>query len=490
MMMMSTTHASQQHLFTLPDIGEGVAEGEILQWLVSEGSLVQEDTPLLEVMTDKVTVEIPAPKTAVLAKHLVAVGDVVPVGSPICQWGETTATATEPTTTEEPTTSLEAFDALASLANAIVADATVAYQQTPIQAQPANTVSSALSNSGEHRVLAAPATRKLARTMGVDLTTVTGSAPNGRITPEDVQQAFAVQQQPTTVKPITPASKPSCSFTVAQAVSSSTTTTTTPSVLLPTESTNGVKTVKPATAPQPPTPLVENTTTTTRPYTGIRRTIGDRLLAAKKSIPDFAFIESIDVTQLELFREQAKPVLASKGIKLSILPFVLKAVSQALLAFPALNAELREAEGSIIEKHFVNLGLAVDAPSGLVVPVLHQAHQQSVAQLAQNVQTLAEQARTGQLPRTAMQGGTFTVTSIGSIGGTIGIPIINPPEVAILAVNRITKQPVVNAKDEIVVGKVMNLTLTVDHRVVDGAEAARFMNHVKQLLESPLALVL
>jgi pyruvate dehydrogenase E2 component (dihydrolipoamide acetyltransferase) len=214
------------------------------------------------------------------------------------------------------------------------------------------------------------------------------------------------------------------------------------------------------------------------------------LLVAKKTIPDFAFIEAIDVTQLEALREKAKPLLQAQGIKLSILPFVLKAVSQALLAFPALNSELRETEGKIIEKQFVNLGLAVDTPTGLVVPVLQQAHQQSVQELAKNIQVLAEQARTGKLARSAMQGGTFTVTSIGSVGGTIGIPIINPPEVAIMAVNRIVKQPIVNDRDEIVVGKMMNLTLTVDHRVVDGADAARFMNHVKQLLEAPLALLL
>jgi pyruvate/2-oxoglutarate dehydrogenase complex dihydrolipoamide acyltransferase (E2) component len=474
-MMSLTQQSSQLNQFTLPDIGEGVAEGEILQWLVAEGTVVQEDSPLLEVMTDKVTVEIPAPKTAVLAKHLVSVGDVVPVGSPICLWGgEDTTTAPQSALAEPNTTSLEAFDALASLANAIVADATTAYETVP----PVETASASGIVPNTRNVLAAPATRKLARTMGIDLTTVTGSAPNGRITPADVQQAFAVPQQPVATKQsAVPTPKPSCSFTVAQTTVP--TPASVPTVLLPIES------VK-----QPAVSVVEHSNTTERPYTGIRRTIGDRLLTAKKSIPDFAFIEAIDVTQLELLREQAKPVLAAKGVKLSILPFVLKAVSQALLAFPSLNAELREAEGKIVEKHFVNLGLAVDAPTGLVVPVLHQAHQQSVAQLAQNVQTLAEQARAGQLPRTAMQGGTFTVTSIGSIGGTIGIPIINPPEVAILAVNRITKQPIVNANDEIVVGKMMNLTLTVDHRVVDGAEAARFMNHIKQQLEAPFSLVL
>lgn len=461
MMMMSTTTASAD-LFTLPDIGEGVAEGEILQWLAEEGTLVQEDSPLLEVMTDKVTVEIPAPKTAILGKRLVQVGDVVPVGSPICQWREATEQSSEmPSAIPEAS-----VNELALLADAIVHDATEAYV-APIVATEETSV------DGKW-VLATPATRKLARTMGIPLEKIKGSGENGRVTQADVQQAFERQQSPSVEKPVV-AETPmvSCSFTV-----------------------NPNKPIRQTLPTHLPTETVSiekatpSTQTTERPYTGIRRTIGDRLLVAKKTIPDFAFIEAIDVTQLEALRERAKPLLQAQGIKLSILPFVLKAVSQALLAFPALNSELREAEGKIIEKQFVNLGLAVDTPTGLVVPVLHQAHQQSVHQLAKNIQVLAEQARTGKLARSAMQGGTFTVTSIGSVGGTIGIPIINPPEVAIMAVNRIVKQPIVNAHDEIVVGKMMNLTLTVDHRVVDGADAARFMNHVKQLLEAPLALLL
>ena len=468
MMMMSTTTASAD-LFTLPDIGEGVAEGEILQWLAEEGTLVQEDAPLLEVMTDKVTVEIPAPKTAILGKRLVQVGDVVPVGSPICQWGTGNTNEDVPLNT--------AVDDLSSLADAIVHDATEAYV-APIATFEAETAEETVVDG--KLILATPATRKLARTMGIALAKIKGSGENGRVTKQDVEQAFERQQSPATEKPLS-VEKPtvSCSFTVgAGSVNKQANGTGASAVALVALPKETVVTLAPTTA------------TTQRPYTGIRRTIGDRLLVAKKTIPDFAFIEAIDVTQLEAIRQQAKPLLEAQGIKLSILPFVLKAVSQALLAFPALNSELREAEGKIVEKQFVNLGLAVDTPTGLVVPVLHQAHQQSVQQLAKNVQQLAEQARTGKLDRASMQGGTFTVTSIGSVGGIIGIPIINPPEVAIMAVNRIVKQPIVNDRDEIVVGKVMNLTLTVDHRVVDGADAARFMNHVKQLLEAPLALLL
>jgi pyruvate/2-oxoglutarate dehydrogenase complex dihydrolipoamide acyltransferase (E2) component len=469
MMMMMSIPTASADLFTLPDIGEGVAEGEILQWLAEEGALVQEDAPLLEVMTDKVTVEIPAPKTAILGKRLVQVGDIVPVGSPICQWGAGASGNTTPNASSPIV--VDAVDELALLANAIVQEATAAYDSPIVVVGGGSSFDVEETLEAGKRVLATPATRKLARTMGLSLATIKGSGENGRVTKQDVEQAFAYQQAPPLQKAIPVPTTPtvSCSFTVDAK----------PSVIgqaLPTETVLREKT---------PT-----TQTTERPYTGIRRTIGDRLLVAKKTIPDFAFIEAIDVTQLEALREKAKPLLQAQGVKLSILPFVLKAVSQALLAFPALNAELRESEGKIIEKHFVNLGLAVDTPTGLVVPVLHQAHQQTVQELAKNVQLLAEQARTGKLARSAMQGGSFTVTSIGSMGGTIGIPIINPPEVAIMAVNRIVKQPIVNANDEIVIGKMINLTLTVDHRVVDGADAARFMNHVKQLLEAPLALLL
>jgi pyruvate/2-oxoglutarate dehydrogenase complex dihydrolipoamide acyltransferase (E2) component len=226
------------------------------------------------------------------------------------------------------------------------------------------------------------------------------------------------------------------------------------------------------------------------PYTGIRKKIGERLLTSTQNIPSFAYVDEIRMDKVEALRQELKGMASEAGVKLTPLTFVLKAVTLALQSFPQLNSRLNDAQTLIHQHANIHLGVAVDAPQGLVVPVISNAEHLHLFEIAKRVQELGTLAKDGKLKPQQMQGGTFTVSSIGSIGGLLGIPIINAPEVAILGVNALRKVAVVNDRDEIVVGKVLNLSISADHRVVDGADAARFVNLVKSLLESPAQLLL
>lgn len=429
----SSTNTTNVYTFTLPDIGEGVAEGEIMAWFAEEGQTIQEDQALLEVMTDKVTVEIPAPRAGILLKKYVQVGDVVPVGNPLLDLhfgealSETSSSSTVETKSEAPVSSPVPQKTLTPETNVA----------------PAVEPSSQGACELTHAVLAAPATRQLAKRLNVDIHTVTGTGLHGRIRPEDVEDHAR-------------------RVSVPQGATSSHT-----SILRQ-------------------SPLEAKDI----PYTGIRKKIGERLLTSTQNIPSFAYVDEIRMDKVEALRQELKGMASEAGVKLTPLTFVLKAVTLALQSFPQLNSRLNDAQTLIHQHANIHLGVAVDAPQGLVVPVISNAEHLHLFEIAKRVQELGTLAKDGKLKPQQMQGGTFTVSSIGSIGGLLGIPIINAPEVAILGVNALRKVAVVNDRDEIVVGKVLNLSISADHRVVDGADAARFVNLVKSLLESPAQLLL
>lgn len=410
--------------FKLPDIGEGVAEGEIVQWLVKPGDAIKEDQALVEVMTDKVTAEIPSPVTGVIQQLFGDAGQVIAVGSVIAEI-DTDGSAMSPS----PAKAEEAIPASNT--------ATVKSDCPVIQPVPAPAATAVLAKPTNGRVLAAPATRKRARTLGVDLAALIGTGPKGRITPSDVAQAAAGG-----------GSQPA--FATA-------------TVLIPADRREAFK--------------------------GIRRKIAEHLSLSKQKAPHFAYVEEVDVTDLVNLRKQLKPTAAEQGIKLTYLPFIMLAVSQALSEFPVLNSTLDEDAGELVYKGAHNLGMAVDTDNGLVVPVIPKAQGQPLLALAQQVNQLADKARTGQLSQADVTGGTFTITSIGSIGGLFGVPIINYPEVGILGINSIMPRPVV-VDGDIVVRDILYLSLSCDHRVVDGADAARFMNTLKALLEAPARLLI
>lgn len=421
--------------FKLPDIGEGVAEGEIVQWLVSVGDTIAEDQSLVEIMTDKVTAEIPSPCNGVIKELRGNVGDVIPVESVIVIIDSHSADSKKTSATPEKT-------AAEANGHAVSAPAAVA-----TQSKPSISTGSSVSNhqrSEGSRVLAAPATRKLARTLGLDLNTIAGTGPRGRVTPDDVKLASA--------SPVAACSRQAGSV-----------------VTLPTAS--------------------GSQSETRVPYTGIRRKIGDHLVKSKQTAPHFAYVDEVDVTDLVKLRKQLKADAAEQGVKLTYLAFIVKAVVDGLKQFPTLNSSLDEACNTLIQKQYYNIGIAVDTPQGLVVPVIHHAETLSVLQIALAIHQLSDKARSGTLSQQDMTGGTFTITSIGSIGGLFGIPIINMPEVAILGVNQIAQRPVVR-DGQIEVADIMYLSSSCDHRVVDGADTARFMNHVKAMLEAPARLLM
>jgi pyruvate/2-oxoglutarate dehydrogenase complex dihydrolipoamide acyltransferase (E2) component len=425
----TSTDSSNVLTFTLPDIGEGVAEGEIMAWFAEEGQFLQEDQALLEVMTDKVTVEIPAPRAGVLLKKYVQVGEVVPVGKPLVDihFGENAPkVAPTPAVAEKP----EVFSPRAESPELTA----------PVFIKPSKTVA---TGQPAHAVLATPATRQLAKRLKVDLHTVVGTGPHGRIRPEDVETHAQHLQRLQ--------GGWSCS-----------------------------------------SPLIKSTPLEAKdiPYTGIRKKIGERLLASTQRIPSFAYVDEIRMDKVEALRQELKTLASETGVKLTPLTFVLKAVSLALQRFPQLNSRLNDEQTLIHQPAGIHLGIAVDAPHGLVVPVISHAETLHLFDLAKAVQELGRLAREGKLQPQQLQGGTFTVSSIGSIGGLLGIPIINAPEVAILGVNALRKVALVNEHDDIVVGQVLNLSISADHRVVDGADVARFVNLVKTYLESPAQLLL
>jgi pyruvate dehydrogenase E2 component (dihydrolipoamide acetyltransferase) len=392
-----------QYEFKLPDIGEGVAEGEILKWLVKEGDSVKEDQSLVEVMTDKVNVQIPSPKDGTIARTLVKEGEVVKVGQSILII-EVAAGAVPP------------------------APAVVETKPFPASNSPVQTVQ---AQTPADRVLATPATRRLARELGVEITQVRGTGSNGRVTDEDVR---GTGEHPSIHQPH-----------------------------------GGVYEER-------------------IPLRGVRKTIAERMVKSIRTTAQVTHVDEADVTELVLLREAFKGSAEKRGVKLSFLPLIIKSVIPALKAFPYVNASLDEQTGEIVLKKDYNLAVAVDTEQGLLVPVIRNADSKDIFELAAEIEKMAAKARSGGLGLEDVQGSTFTITNLGSIGGLFATPIINHPEVAILGVHKIVKRPVVR-EGKIEARDMMYLSLSFDHRVIDGAYAARFLNNVIETIQDPKKLL-
>lgn len=426
--------------FKLPDIGEGVVEGEVVRWLVNEGDQVREDQPLVEVMTDKATVEIPAPRAGRVARRMYAEGQVCPVGKVLL------------------TIEIDVV-AGAPAGGGMSSPIGEAAGRGPVAAAGAgSTTGSGASGSGGAggmaaasgaglvggaSVLATPATRKLARELRVDLRQVIGSGRGGRITSDDVRGAGAAPGGKTT-----PAAGPS-----------------------------------PGDVPTPRAALGDAGDLRI-PFRGIRKRIAERLVHAQHVAAHYTYVEEVDVTELVLVRARANEKLAGQGVKLSYLPFIIKATLGALVKFPQMNAMLDDQAGEIVQRRAHHLGLATATDNGLIVPVIRDATHKSMVELAREIERLAEATRAGTATREELSGSTFTITSLGALGGLLATPIINFPEVAILGIHKISKRPAV-VGDKVVPRDLMNLSISVDHRVVDGYDAARFIAEIKAALESP-----
>jgi pyruvate dehydrogenase E2 component (dihydrolipoamide acetyltransferase) len=399
--------------FRFPDVGEGITEGEIVRWLVKEGDEVNEDQTLAEIETDKAVVEMPSPYKGTLLKVHVKEKDIIKVGQVLVTIGEKGESVVEG-------------------AAEVMAEEKAAPATGP-------SVVGVVPESREEirEVLATPKVRKLAVELGVDLKSVRGTGPQGRITEEDVRAAKAAAAAPKEEK--RPAFKIKEKFDFYGELERI-------------------------------------------PLRGVRRATAKRMRESVSTAAHVTHFDEADVTELVKVRESLKAQAAEKGVKLTYLPFIIKALLAAIKDHPLFNATLNDEDEEIIVKKYYNFGIAVDVPDGLIVPVVKGVDQKSIFDLAGEIQTVAEAAKKRSLDLADLRGGTFSITNVGGIGGEAATPIINYPEVAILATLNIKDR--VRVKDgQIRAVKTLPLCLSFDHRVIDGAEAARFMNDLVAKLE-------
>ncbi len=426
--------------FKLPEIGEGVVEGEIVRWLKAPGDPVAANEALVEVMTDKATIEIPAPIAARVVELRAEVGS-------ICAIDEVIAILEAGAAAPVPAASKPAATTPVPAASKPAAPAPV-----PAASKPAAPATPPSPHAGP--VLATPAARALAREAGIDL----GALPvdeRGRITKTDVLRAR--DQAPAPAAPVPAASKPAPAP------------------------------APPARAPHAGTPADGDEII---PFRGMRRRIAEGMVKAYTSAVHYTYVEQINVTRLVKLRDEAAGLASESGVKLSYLPFIIKAVVHALRKYPIVNAELDEAGGRIIVKKRYSIGVATATAQGLMVPVIHGADRLSILDLGREIARVSDAARKGTATRDELSGSTFTITSLGAIGGVLATPILNFPEVGILGVHAIRKAPIVDERDNIVIGHLMNLSVSLDHRVVDGFEGASFLQEVRRYLEDPNLLLL
>ncbi|GHF95564.1 dihydrolipoamide acetyltransferase component of pyruvate dehydrogenase complex [Deinococcus piscis] len=480
----------------LPELAESVVEGEILKWMVAEGDSVAAEQPLCEVMTDKVTVELPSPFAGTVARLLVKEGDVVAVHAPILLLDETGGAASSAAsgsgvsggqtpspeqaiqgTGENPRTEGVQLPPQAEEERSIVEAGHIAKDDDStslfkafetggaVKVQGLNRGAAAPAQAAQEaggpaaradgRVLAVPAARQLAREMGIDLKDVRGSGPNGRIRIADVAQHIKAQA------PAAAGSAPA-----------------------------GGQGGLPVAPVQYRTPKGYEHLEERVPLRGMRRAISNQMLASHLYTVRTLTVDEINMTRLVQFRDRVKGEAAAAGVKISYLPFIFKAVAAALKKYPSLNTSFDEATQEIVQKRYYNMGMAVATDAGLTVPVLRDVDKKSVYELAREVVDLAARAQEGRLKSDELTGSTFAITNIGSIGALFSFPIINVPDAAILGIHSIQKRPIVNDQDEIEIAHMMYISLSFDHRLVDGAEAARFCKEVIRLLENPDRLML
>jgi len=465
--------------FKLPDIGEGTVEGEIVRWLVKPGDKVRADQPVVEVMTDKATVELTAPKAGVVTELKAEAGKIAKVGSVIYLLDDAAGAAAPAAAAPAAKAAAPAAAAAAGAARGAnggvpAATATMTAPATPA---PAAAAPAAAPPSGpERKPLATPATRKLARELGVDLALVRGSGPNGRVTDDDVRAATAPAPAQTAPRAAVQKALEEVSVTMAQAAPA-------------------VAPAAPSHAPAAASTFLGGEEPVERiPFRGVRKAIATQMTRSKFTATHYTYVEEVDMTEIVRFREEEKDAAKERGVKLTFLPFIAKAVVAALKKHPMLNAELDEKTQEIVLKKFYHLGLSIQADAGLSVGVCRHVDRRSIYDLAKEIDRLVNAVRAGKAAPQDLKGSTFTITSAGNIGGVLATPIINFPEVAILGVNQIKKRAVVRTnaagEDEIVVRHMMFLSISLDHRIVDGAVAAHFMNDVVALLERPHRLFL
>ncbi|MBD2866372.1 dihydrolipoamide acetyltransferase family protein [Paenibacillus oceani] len=443
--------------FRLPELGEGLHEGEIVKWHVKPGDEIKEDQIIMDVQNDKAVVEVPSPVTGKIVELKVKEGTVSHVGDPLAVIdvvGEIPPESIHHGGGEAAASETGGGQAAPAAAPAPAAQpAAAAPAAAPAeQAKPAEAAEQAAASG---QVLATPSVRKFAREKGVNLASIKGTGRNGQVTKDDVL-AFEAGGQ---------------------------------AAAAPAEAAQG----EGASAPQaggsaavaPTGDRVEERV----PLKGIRKAIANAMVKSVYTAPHVTIMDEVDVTALVELRQKAKPLAEKKGVKLTYLPFIVKALVAAVKQYPALNASIDDEKSEIVYKKYYNIGIATDTDNGLIVPVVADADRKNVWQVANEIRDLASRGREGKLQSHEMRGSTISITNIGSAGGMFFTPVINYPEVAILGTGRISEKPVVR-DGQIVIGNLMALSLSFDHRLIDGATAQNAMNYIKSLLEDPQLMVM
>ncbi len=468
-------------VFKLPELGEGIHEGEIVKWHVKPGDQVEEDQVIMEVQNDKAVVEVPSPVKGKVLELKVTEGTVCVVGDPLITFdaeGEipnlpdhghgdaapaAAATPAAPAPAPAaPAAAQAGVEPGCDIGAQVSANANQALDTPMAAAAPAP----AAAPTDRKHVLATPSVRKYAREKGVQLAVVPGTGKLGRITREDVDRFVAGGAAAPAVA--TPAATADTAEAPAPVATGAQAAAATPTVHYTTQAGEVEERV---------------------PLKGIRKAIAKAMVKSAYTAPHVTIFDEVDVTELVNLRKQGKPLAEAKGIKLTYLPFIVKAVVAGLKKFPELNASIDDEKQEIIYKKYYNIGIAASTDEGLLVPVVKSADRKSIFEVAAEISELAVKARDRKASADELKGSTFSITNIGSAGGMFFTPVINYPEVAILGVGRISEKPIVK-NGEIGVGQMLHLSLSFDHRLIDGEPAQRFVNYLKQLLENPTLLIM
>jgi pyruvate dehydrogenase E2 component (dihydrolipoamide acetyltransferase) len=427
-----------RYIFNFPDIGEGLDEGTIAEWYVQKGQHVEAGDPLVNMETDKVVTDIPSPKSGTVVATYGKIGETIRVGSPLVEIEiegvEGEAAVAEVRKKEEPVEEGAGVVGTLEVAgnSAFLPAGDEGFEQKP-----------AAEAKATRKALATPVARAMAKEMGIDINRITGTGPSGRVTTQDIENFV---KKGGTQKGLS--AEPSAATV--------------------------------ATGEQ----LVEY-----EPLTQIRKTIARNMIQSKQNAAHMSVFDEVEVSELVRIRAKYKDAFAEKGVKLSYLPFILKALAISLSHHKTLNSQLDMENNRIIYKKYFNIGIAVDTEEGLVVPVIRNVDKLSIFDIAARVNEIAEKARNRKLTLDDMKDGTFTVTNYGSIGGQFAVPVINYPQVGILGIGRLVEKPVIN-HGELAKGLVLPLSLSVDHRIVDGGEVARFLNRLMGYLADPVTLIM
>lgn len=439
--------------FRLPDLGEGIAEGEIIKWLVKEGDVVEEHQPIVEVETDKALAQIPSPISGKILRINSSAGEIVHVGDVLCVIGDESEPFQkneEKGTFQKESFKKESKKEVVTPKKKGSVSVIGELEEAPDDDESPKSQSSLASVSSKkdvaQGVIALPAVRKLASELGIDLASVKGTGPGGRVLEDDVKMASGRAQK------IQSQERP------AQKIG--------------------------------PTVAFEKFGRVLRiPLKGVRKTIAENMVESLQTAAHVTHSDWVDISKLAVLKEREKAAAEDKGVKLTFLPFIVKAVVLALKEFPYLNSSLDDSSGEIVIKQYYNVGIAVDTPHGLMVPVVKSPNEKTLIEIGREIYRVAELARTREIELKDLQGGTFTITNIGSIGGIFSTPIINYPECAILGLGRAFDMAVPE-DGEIKIKKMLPISLSFDHRIVDGAMAAKFANEIKRRLEDPDALLM